>query len=92
MKILKRLWLNGTEQNYHRHTRSDLVLGRLKEVPGVFSQGKTLEELEDNIRDAYKLITNKNCEESQFSLKGRFWNGPRITKEAIDKAIYGTKN
>jgi predicted RNase H-like HicB family nuclease len=31
-------------------------VGRLKEVPGVFSQGETIEELEDNIRDAYRLI------------------------------------
>ncbi|MCP4701696.1 MAG: type II toxin-antitoxin system HicB family antitoxin [Gammaproteobacteria bacterium] len=31
-------------------------VGKLKEIPGVFSQGETLEELEDNIEDAYKLI------------------------------------
>lgn len=31
-------------------------VGRLKEVPGVFSQGKTLEELEENIREAYQLM------------------------------------
>lgn len=31
-------------------------VGRLKEVPGVFSQGETLSELEENIRDAYKLM------------------------------------
>ena len=31
-------------------------VGRLKEVPGVFSQGETLEELEENIRDVYKLM------------------------------------
>lgn len=31
-------------------------IGRLKEVPGVFSQGETLEELEENIRDAYQLM------------------------------------
>jgi len=31
-------------------------VGRLKEVPGVFSQGETLEELEANIREAYHLI------------------------------------
>lgn len=31
-------------------------VGRLKEVPGVFSQGETLEELETNIRDAYQLM------------------------------------
>lgn len=31
-------------------------VGRLREVPGVFSQGETLEELETNIRDAYRLM------------------------------------
>jgi predicted RNase H-like HicB family nuclease len=31
-------------------------VGRLREVPGVFSQGETLDELEDNIRDAYELV------------------------------------
>ena len=29
-------------------------VGKLKEVPGVFSQGETLEDLEENIKDAYK--------------------------------------
>jgi len=32
-------------------------VGRLKEVPGIFSQGESLEELEENVRDAYHLIT-----------------------------------
>lgn len=31
-------------------------VGKLKEVPCVFSQGETLDELETNIRDAYHLI------------------------------------
>ncbi len=31
-------------------------VGRLKEVPGVFSQGESLQELEDNIQDAYHLM------------------------------------
>ena len=31
-------------------------VGRLKEVPGVFSQGDTLNELESNIQEAYKLM------------------------------------
>jgi predicted RNase H-like HicB family nuclease len=33
-------------------------VGRLKELPGVFSQGETLSELEENIRDAYRLLTD----------------------------------
>jgi predicted RNase H-like HicB family nuclease len=31
-------------------------VGRLREVPGVFSQGETLEELELNIQDAFRLV------------------------------------
>lgn len=31
-------------------------VGRLKEVPGVFSQGETIEELKQNIREAYRLM------------------------------------
>ncbi len=34
----------------------DWFVGRLQEVPGVFSQGETLEELEENIRDAYGMV------------------------------------
>jgi len=34
-------------------------VGRLKEVPGIFSQGESLEELEENIRDAYHLMTEE---------------------------------
>ena len=38
-------------------------VGKLREVPGVFSQGKTLHELEKNIRDAYRLMPSfeSNC-------------------------------
>jgi predicted RNase H-like HicB family nuclease len=34
-------------------------VGRLKEVPGVFSQGESLKELEENIRDAYHLMVEE---------------------------------
>ena len=34
-------------------------VGRLKEVPGVFSQGESLEELEENIQDAYHLVVEE---------------------------------
>ncbi len=38
-------------------------VGRLPQVPGVFSQGATLGELENNLRDAYLLMV----EEQQLS-------------------------
>ncbi len=34
-------------------------VGRLHEIPGIFSQGKTLPELEANIRDAYRLTVEE---------------------------------
>ncbi len=34
----------------------DWYVGRLKEVPGVFSQGESLEELKENVREAYHLM------------------------------------
>ncbi|MGH7799576.1 MAG: type II toxin-antitoxin system HicB family antitoxin [Thermodesulfobacteriota bacterium] len=42
-------------------------VGRLKEVPGVFSQGESLEELEENIREAYRLMLEEE-EISQLRL------------------------
>jgi predicted RNase H-like HicB family nuclease len=33
-------------------------IGRLREIPNVMSQGETLEELQENIIDAYKLVIN----------------------------------
>jgi predicted RNase H-like HicB family nuclease len=35
-------------------------VGRLIEVPGVFSQGKTLAELNENIRDAYEFMVTQD--------------------------------
>ena len=31
-------------------------VGRLREVPGVFSEGASLEGLEENTRDAYRMM------------------------------------
>ena len=31
-------------------------VGKLREIPGVFGQGKTLEELKENIIDAYRMM------------------------------------
>jgi predicted RNase H-like HicB family nuclease len=31
-------------------------VGQLREIPGVMSQGETLEELQENIQDAYQLV------------------------------------
>ena len=34
-------------------------VGKLREVPNVFSQGEGLDELKINIRDAYQLMRNE---------------------------------
>lgn len=53
-------------------------VGKLKQVPGVFSQGETLQELEENIRDAYQMMMQEEQE-----------NLPRVqvqTKELLVEA------
>jgi predicted RNase H-like HicB family nuclease len=37
-------------------------VGRLREVPGIFSQGETLEDLENSICDAYQLMLEENAD------------------------------
>lgn len=37
-------------------------VGRLREVPGVFNQGETLNELEESIRDAHGTMTAEKDE------------------------------
>lgn len=37
-------------------------VGKLREVPGVFSQGASLEELEENIQDAYQMMMEEEYE------------------------------
>ena len=39
--------------------------GQLREIPGVMSQGETVEELEENIRDAYQEFMTARREESK---------------------------
>ena len=47
-------------------------VGKLKEVPGVFSQGATLQELEENIQDAYRMVMSEQEEyEPSFEIKSK---------------------
>jgi len=39
---------------------ADWYVGQLREVPGVISQGATLKELEENIKDAYQLMVKEH--------------------------------
>jgi len=39
-------------------------VGKLKEIPGVFSQGKTVEELKENIIDAYHMMLAESAIDS----------------------------
>lgn len=41
-------------------TEEGWYVGKLREVPGVFSQGEYLEELKSNIKDAYDLVMQES--------------------------------
>ncbi len=45
----------------------DWFVGQLVEEPEVISQGATLEELEENIRDAYELILSERKKSSHHA-------------------------
>jgi predicted RNase H-like HicB family nuclease len=53
-------------------------VGRLVEVPGIFSQGETVEELKENIRDAYKLMLENEPMESFPTQRNRITLEVRI--------------
>lgn len=40
---------------------NEWYVGQLVGVPGVFSQGESLEELEENIRDAYRMMMDEEA-------------------------------
>lgn len=44
-------------------------VGRLREVPGVFSQGDTLAELEENVRHAYRLVLDDQLGEARQAVQ-----------------------
>lgn len=46
-------------------------VGKLKEVPGIFSQGRTVEELEENIKNAYELMMTDEEEISGFAIHSK---------------------
>lgn len=50
--------------------------GRLREAPGVFSQGETLEALEENIRDSFRMM-QEDAEQSPAP-------GAQVKELAID--------
>ena len=43
-------------------------LGRLREYPDIMTQGRTLKELEENMRDAYRLMVLDDVPED-YALK-----------------------
>jgi predicted RNase H-like HicB family nuclease len=44
-------------------------IGRLKEIPGVATQGETLEELKENIEDAYKMMMEEYTDFPQANIE-----------------------
>lgn len=46
-------------------------LGWVEEVPGVNTQGRTLKETKENLKDAFAMIVEANREISKFTLGKR---------------------
>ena len=46
-------------------------VGFVEEIPGANSQGETLEEVRENLRDAVQLVLEANREVAEESLAGK---------------------
>lgn len=46
-------------------------VGKLREVPGVFSQGASLDELEENIAEAYQLMVEDESRQAHPGSKSK---------------------
>jgi len=60
----------------------DCYIGYVEELPGANTQGKTLDEARENLREAIKLILSSNRE-----LAGRKLSGKEYIREEIEVAI-----
>ncbi len=49
----------------------NFYVGKLKEVPGIFSQGRTLKELRENIIDAYNLMMEDDDEDLSEEIRSK---------------------
>jgi len=58
--------------------RKDWILGWVEEIPGVNTQGKTLEETKENLQEALKLILKTNRE-----LLNKELNKVKVLREPI---------
>jgi predicted RNase H-like HicB family nuclease len=57
-------------------------IGYVEELPGANTQGKTLEETRNNLREAVKLIIEANKKISR-----REYSGKKVIKEDLDIAV-----
>ncbi|THJ23583.1 MAG: type II toxin-antitoxin system HicB family antitoxin [Nitrospira sp. CG24E] len=51
--------MKNIDLTLHYWKDGDWFVGQLVEIPGVMSQGETLEALQENIEDAYRLVLSE---------------------------------
>lgn len=58
-------------QKYHTIIRAEstgIYVGWVEELPGTLTHGRTLEECQDNLREALNLIIETNRDEARLAL------------------------
>ena len=69
-------------------------VGRLVEIPGVFSQGETIEDLKENIQDAYKTMIENDPMESlpdsrnRLTLEVRPRSGGNLSANWLEMGVF----
>jgi len=71
----------GIEQTIIEKTEDGWYVGQLEEIPAVLSQGKTIEELKENLLDALNLLLETNK-----AIVKREYSGRRVIRKKLSLA------
>jgi predicted RNase H-like HicB family nuclease len=63
-------------------SEGDGYVAYVEELPGAISEGDTLEEARENLRDAVELLLEANCE-----IAGTRIPGKKVTREKITVSV-----
>jgi predicted RNase H-like HicB family nuclease len=73
--------IEGMKQRYHTIIKPEpngWFVGWVEEMPGAISQGRSLEEVRENLRDSLELIVETHRDEARIGLD------PSCIQEAIE--------
>lgn len=70
--LFKKEVISSSETMFYRKSEKGFF-GFIQEISGVASQGKTLDELKENLLDAIKSMQNNSCQHISYKVSDSQW-------------------